>query len=77
MDAKTSDSVLNTLFQKAIYIGKKVRTETEIDKYSLSVGNAAVKLAESSLGSLTDKAVLVIGAGKMGEISARSLMANG
>ncbi len=77
MDAKTSDSVLNTLFQKAIYIGKKVRTETEIDKHSLSVGNAAVKLAESSLGSLTDKAVLVIGAGKMGEISARSLMANG
>ncbi len=77
MDVKASDSVLNTLFQKAIYIGKKVRTETEIDKHSLSVGHAAVKLAESSLGSLTDKAVLVIGAGKMGEISARSLMANG
>ncbi|MDD3894636.1 MAG: glutamyl-tRNA reductase [Syntrophomonadaceae bacterium] len=77
MEAKVSDSVLNTLFQKAIYVGKKVRTETEIDKHSLSVGHAAVQLAENAFGSLKDKTVLVIGAGKMGEISARCLMANG
>ena len=77
IEAEASDNVLNALFQKAIYIGKKVRTETEIDQHSLSVGHVAVQLAGEALGNLADKTVLVIGAGRMGEITARNLMANG
>ncbi len=76
-DAQASDSVLNTLFQKAIYVGKKVRTQTDIDKHPLSVSHAAVQSAEKALGSLKEKTVMVVGAGNMGEMAAKCLVANG
>ena len=76
-DAQASDSVLNTLFQKAIYVGKKVRTQTEIDKHPLSVSHAAVQFAEKALGSLKEKTVMVVGAGNMGAMTAKCLVANG
>ena len=51
-------------FRKSISVGKKVRTETGVNKGCVSVGSAAVELAESKLGSLQGKNVLVIGAGR-------------
>jgi glutamyl-tRNA reductase len=72
-----SDRVLNALFQKAINVGKKVRTDTAIDRHSLSVSYAAVELARSTLGELAGKTVLVLGAGEMSELTTRYLMANG
>ncbi len=72
-----TDSVLNALFQKAIYVGKKVRTETKIDQHSVSVSFAAVDLAQNRLGSLQDKTVLVVGAGETGELTTRYLMQKG
>ena len=63
IDTKASDSVLNTLFQKAIYVGKKVRNQTEIDKHPISVWHAAVQLAEFALGNLQEKTVMIVGAG--------------
>ena len=63
IDTKASDSVLNTLFQKAIYVGKKVRNQTEIDKHPISVSHAAVQLAERALGNLQEKTVMIVGAG--------------
>ncbi len=77
MEAGASDGVLNALFQKAIYVGKKVRTETDIDRHQFSISHAAVELAKDSLGSLEDKTVMVVGAGEMSELTTKYLMLNG
>lgn len=76
-ELKASDGVLNALFQKALYVGKKVRTETAIDQHPVSISYAAVELAKQTLGSLEDKTVLVVGAGEIGELTAKYLMLNG
>lgn len=76
-ELKASDGVLNSLFQKAIYVGKKVRTDTAIDQHPVSVSYAAVELAKKILGSLEDKTVLVVGAGEIGELTTRYLLQNG
>lgn len=66
-------NILDTIFTKAIHVGQVVRNKTKINKGSVSIGSAAVDLAEKHLGSLEDKVVLVIGAGKMGKLVAKSL----
>ena len=66
--------MLETAFKKAIQVGKRVRRETHINERSVSVGSAAVDLAEEILGELKGKAVLVIGAGETGELISRSLL---
>lgn len=76
-ELKASDGVLNALFQKALYVGKKVRTETAIDQHRVSISYAAVELAKQTLGSLEDKTVLVVGAGEIGELTTKYLMLNG
>jgi glutamyl-tRNA reductase len=76
-ELKASDGVLNSLFQKALYVGKKVRTETAIDQHPVSVSYAAVELAKKTLGSLEDKTVLVVGAGEIGELTTKYLLLNG
>jgi glutamyl-tRNA reductase len=60
LDSGFTDMVINTLFQRALYVGKKVRFNTGIDQHSLSIGVAAVELAEKMLGDLNDKKVLII-----------------
>ncbi|MGI5912053.1 MAG: glutamyl-tRNA reductase [Syntrophomonadaceae bacterium] len=77
VEAGASSKVLNSLFQRAIYIGKKVQTETRINQQLLSVPFAAVQLARKVLGGLQGKTVMVIGAGEMGELTVRSLLDNG
>jgi glutamyl-tRNA reductase len=74
---QASDGVLNTLFQQAITVGKKVRSETDIDKHPISVSSVAVELARSQLGSLQGKSVVVVGAGEMSELTTRYLMEYG
>ncbi len=64
---------LDTAFNKAIQVGKRVRSETGINKGSVSIGSAAVELAEEELGGLDGKTVMVIGAGEMGTLVARAL----
>ena len=65
--------VLDTVFTKAIHVGQVVRNKTNINKGSVSIGSAAIDLAEKHMGCLDDKSVLVIGAGKMGRLVAKSL----
>ncbi|AEA46529.1 glutamyl-tRNA reductase [Archaeoglobus veneficus] len=65
--------VLDVVFSKAIQVGKKVRKLTGINKGSVSIGSAAVELAERSLGTLRGKKVLVVGAGEMGGLVAKAL----
>lgn len=76
-EAGTTDTVLNTLFHRAIAVGKKVRTETKIAYNAVSVSYAAVEMAKKVLGDLSDTKVLLVGAGQMSELTARHLVENG
>ena len=75
--AAATDTILNTLFHRAIASGKRVRTETRIAYNSVSVSSAAVDLAEKKLGNLTDKSALIFGAGKMAQLTAQHLLSRG
>lgn len=72
-DIGTTGRMLDTAFGKAIQVGKRVRTETGINRGSISIGSAAVDLADEILNGLIGKTVLVIGAGEMGTLVARAL----
>ncbi len=72
-----TNRVLNTLFQQAIEVGKKVRTDTAIDRNAVSISYAAVELAKQIFGGLDGRSILVVGAGKMSELTAKHLVANG
>jgi len=77
-DAHTAGALLNQLFQTALTAGKRARTETAIAQGSFSVGAAAVELATQIFGdSLAGRTVLVLGAGKMSEITAKHLQTRG
>ncbi len=71
--ANTIGRTLDTAFNKAIQVGKRIRNETGINKGSVSIGSAAVELAEDVLGGLGGKTVMVIGAGEMGTLVAKAL----
>lgn len=74
---RSTGPVLSTLFQRAITAGKRARTETSIGRNAASIGSAAVDLARQTFGDLTSARVLLVGAGKMGELAARNLMDKG
>lgn len=74
---KTGNKVLNTLFQEAIRLGKRIRTITGIDQHPVSVSYAAVELARSTFKDLSDCTVLIVGAGEMGELALKHLVARG
>lgn len=59
--------VLNRLFQGALEVGKRVRTETELGARPMSVASAGVKLAERIFGKLSERSALVLGAGTISE----------
>src|SRR5579864_224168 len=71
------NSALEALLSRAFAVAKRVRTETAIGSSSVSVASVAVELAEKIFGSLEDRTVYLIGAGKMAELAARHLMAHG
>ncbi|VVB91918.1 Glutamyl-tRNA reductase [uncultured archaeon] len=71
--AGTVGKTLDTAFNKSIQVGKRIRNETGINKGSVSIGSAAVELAENELGGLDGKTVMVIGAGEMGTLVAKAL----
>ena len=68
---------LNVLFQKALNAGKAVRERTALGHGSVSVGSVAIELAEKIFGSLRPYAVLLVGAGKIGEITLSRLAERG
>src|SRR5205085_11053348 len=68
---------LNKTFQRAFNVAKQVRTETSIQRGSVSVGSVAVELAEKIFSSLNDRHVMVIGAGDTSEKTARALLSCG
>ncbi|MDY0266550.1 MAG: glutamyl-tRNA reductase [Methanimicrococcus sp.] len=70
---KTIGRILDTAFTKAIQVGKRARTETRINEGSVSIGSAAVELAEDCLGGLDGKSIMVVGVGEIGILVARAL----
>ncbi len=76
-EQNTIGTVFNQLFKQAITLAKKAHSETEIGANAVSVSYAAVELAKKIFGSLEEKHVLVIGAGKMGELAIQNLQSNG
>jgi glutamyl-tRNA reductase len=73
IERKTVGPIFHTVFQWALRVGKQVRERTGMDQGKLSVASVAVDLAREVFDSFADKTVLVIGAGKMGELALRHL----
>ena len=74
---KATGLILNKLFNKAIFVAKRVRTETRIAESPVSVSAMAVELASRIFGQLEQTAVLLIGSGEMAESAARHLNSRG
>lgn len=70
-------SEMEGLLQATFSTAKRVRSETAIGASSVSIASVAVELALKIFGSLAGKRVLLVGAGKMGELAARHLLAQG
>jgi glutamyl-tRNA reductase len=68
---------LNKAFQRAFNVAKQIRTDTNIQRGSVSVGSVAVELAEKIFASLKDHDVMIIGAGDTSEKTARALLSRG
>lgn len=76
-EAGTTGTVFNHLFKQAVTVAKKAHSETEIGSNAVSVSYAAVELAKKVFGSLEKKHVLILGAGKMGELAIKNLHGSG
>ena len=74
---KSSGIILNRFLHKAFSVAKRVRTETRIASSAVSVAFAAVELAKKIFGDLSDKTVLLIGAGEMCELAAKHFINTG
>jgi glutamyl-tRNA reductase len=69
--------ILNRLFRGALAAGGRAREETGISEKNVSVPSVAVELARRTLGDLSERRVLVVGAGETAELLARALVARG
>ncbi|QMU54547.1 MAG: glutamyl-tRNA reductase [Nitrosopumilus sp.] len=76
-EVKASGQHLNTLFDKAIRIGTRIRNSSGIGAGGISVGSMAVKLAEENIDELKTKKVLLIGTGEVSTLVAKSLQRRG
>jgi glutamyl-tRNA reductase len=74
---KSSGIILNRFLHKAFSVAKRVRTETKIASSAVSVAFAAVELAKKILGDLSDKTVMLVGAGEMCELAAKHFLNSG
>ncbi|MCX5720786.1 MAG: glutamyl-tRNA reductase [Nitrospirae bacterium] len=74
---KSTGIILNKVVKKAISVAKRVRTETKISEMAVSVSYAAVELAKKIFSDLSEKTVLLVGAGEMAKLAARHFIASG
>lgn len=77
MGRATSGTVLNRLFQTALSVGSRVRTETALGRGAASVSSAAVLLARQIFGNLSGRRAMVLGAGEMAELALECLVSEG
>ena len=71
------NKTLHRLFQTAFQTGKKVRAQTDITRGSVSVGSTAVELAAQIFGNLSQRKIVLLGAGETSEKTARALISRG
>jgi glutamyl-tRNA reductase len=76
-EAGSAGPILDRLFRQALHTGRRVRIETAIGESPASVPSAAAALAQQVFGELDGRRVVLIGAGKMSEASARNLVSRG
>ena len=74
-EAGTASSFLEHCVNKAVHVGIEIRKRTLINRGAVSIGSAAVQLAEAEIGSLAGKHILVVGSGEMGLLVAQALAA--
>ena len=77
LEQRSAGRVISALFRQAVTAGKRARTETGIGRSSASISSAAVELARRTFGDLSSSRVLLVGAGKMGELAAKNLLEKG
>ena len=73
----TVETLLEKVFMKAVNVGRRVRTETQINEGSISVSSVAVDLAEKRFGILKEVSAMVVGAGETGSLVAKALAQRG
>ena len=76
-NADATGRVFNKLFRQSFEVGKRVRTETAIGESAVSISYAAVELAKKVFDTLDGRTILILGAGKMSELTAKHLVSNG
>ncbi|HEX4678867.1 MAG TPA: glutamyl-tRNA reductase [Gaiellaceae bacterium] len=76
-EAARPGALLDRVFRQALGVGKRVRSETAIGESPASVSSAAGALAAQVFGDLTGRRVLLIGAGRIGELAASNLASRG
>lgn len=76
-DTGLAGRILNPLFHEALRVGKRARTETDLGRGAFSIGHAAAEVARDIFGAGRGQTVLLLGAGKMSEVTARHLTAGG
>lgn len=73
----TTGTIFNQLFKQAVTFAKRAHAETSIGENAVSVSYAAVELGKKIFGSLHHKHVVILGAGKMGELAIQNLYGSG
>jgi glutamyl-tRNA reductase len=76
-EAEVTNKAMNILFQNALAVGKRVRTDTRIDQHPVSISYTAVELAKQQFGELQGKRILIMGAGEMSTLTVKHLVAAG
>jgi glutamyl-tRNA reductase len=74
---KATGTLFNTLFKQAVTMAKRAHSETSIGESAVSVSYAAVELGKRIFGQFNGKTVMILGAGKMSELTAKHLYSNG
>ncbi|MFS0727346.1 glutamyl-tRNA reductase [Paenibacillus sp. 1P07SE] len=76
-EQKATGTLFNMLFKQTITLAKRAHSETSIGEAAVSVSYAAVELGKRIFGQFENKTVMIMGAGKMSELTAKHLYANG
>jgi glutamyl-tRNA reductase len=76
-EAGATGSILDRLFRQALHGARKARSETGIGESPASVSSAAAALAEQVFGELGGRKILLVGAGKVGDLTARNFLSRG
>ncbi|MBD2844634.1 glutamyl-tRNA reductase [Paenibacillus sp. IB182496] len=74
---RTTGTIFNMLFKQAVTLAKRAHSETMIGESAVSVSYAAVELGKRIFGQFANKSVMILGAGKMSELTAKHIYAGG